>query len=140
MTRKGPSKAADKALGEGRLRMARAFLKAAQNEAALAEDGDVANPIISQIVTAATAYADALTVKFVGRINQRDHAAVIKTLRAALGKRLPVEQERRLARILSEKDAAQYGARIKRKSEAMRLLDDLMKFAAWAEIEMTRTG
>jgi hypothetical protein len=139
MTRKGPSKAAvDKAFGDGRLQMARAFLKAAQNEAELADDADIANPIIVQVVNAAIAYTDALTTRFAGRVNQQDHTAAVKALRAALGKRFPNEQERRLARILGEKDAAQYGARMKRKSEAARLLADLEKFAAWAELEMRR--
>lgn len=138
MTRKGPSKAADKGFGAGRFAMARAFLKAAQNEAELTDDGDICNPIISLIVHAAIAYADALTAKFAGRVNQQDHSGATKSLRAALGNRLPSEQERRLARILGEKDAAEYGPRIKRKSEAARLLADLEKFAAWVELELTR--
>jgi hypothetical protein len=138
MTRKGSSKPVDKAFGDGRLQMAKAFLKAAQNEAELADATDIANPIIVQIVNAAIAYSDALTAKFSGRINQQDHAAAVKTLRAALGKRFPAEQERRLARILSEKDAAQYGVHMKRMAEATRLLADLEKFAAWAELEMRR--
>jgi len=138
MTRKGPSKAADKGFGAGRLAMARAFLKAARNEAELTDDSDICNPIISLIVHAAIAYADALTAKFAGRVNQQDHSGATKSLRAALGNRLPSEQERRLARILGEKDAAEYGPRIKRKSEAAKLLADLEKFAAWAELELTR--
>lgn len=138
MTRKGRSKAADKTFGDGRLKMAKAFLKAAQNEAELADDGDAANPIISQIVNAAIAYTDALTAKFAGRVNQQDHSAAVKALRAALGNRLPNEQERRLFRLLNEKDAAQYSARIKHKSEAVRLLADLEKFAAWVELEISR--
>ena len=138
MTRKGPSKAADKGFGAGRFAMARAFLKAGQNEAELTDDCDIGNPIISLIVHAAIAYVDALTARFVGRVNQQDHSGATKSLRAALGNRLPSEQERRLARILGEKDAAEYGPRIKRKSEAARLLADLEKFAAWVELELTR--
>jgi hypothetical protein len=138
MTRKGSSKAADEAFGGGRLEIAKAFLKAAQNESELITDGDVGNPIISLIVHSAIAYADALTAKFAGRVNQQDHSGAAKALRAALGNRLPNDQERRLVRILSEKDAGQYGARVKRKPEAVRLLADLQKFAAWAELELTR--
>ena len=138
MTRKGPSKAADKGFGDGRLGMAKAFLKAAQNETELAHDSEICNPIISLIVHSAIAYADALTAKFAGRVNQQDHSGATKSLRAALGNRLPSEQERRLARILGEKDAAEYGPRIKRKSEAAKLLADLEKFAAWADLELTR--
>ena len=138
MTRKASSKPADEAFGGGRLEMAKAFLKAAQNEAELIAEGDVGNPIISPIVHSAIAYTDALTAKFAGRVNQQDHAGAVKALRGALGNRLASDQERRLVRILGEKDAAQYGARVKRKPEAVRLLADLEKFAAWAEIELTR--
>ncbi|WP_119304436.1 hypothetical protein [Dongia deserti] len=139
MTRKGPSKSADKTFADGRLKVARAFMKAAQTEAALAEEADIANPIVSQTVQAAIAYTDALTASVAGQVNQQDHAGAVKALRSALGKRLPGEQERRLARILGEKDAAQYSARPKRISEARRLLADLESYAAWAELELART-
>ena len=138
MTRIGPSGPADEGFGEGRLRLARAFLKAAKDEATLAEEGDIGNPIISQVVNAAIAYADALTARLAGRVNRRDHAAIAKALRDALGERLPDAQERRLRRILAEKDAAQYGARIKRKAEAVRLLAELEELALWAETELAR--
>ncbi len=118
--------------------MARAFLKAAQDEAALAGDGDLGNPIISQVVTAAIAYADALTAAYGERINQRDHRAAVKNLRDALGKRLPAAQANRLTRILGEKDASQYGARPKSREEARRLLAHLEAFATWAEAELRR--
>lgn len=55
MTRRGPTKKVERPFGEGRLKMARAFLKAAQDTAALAGEGDIGNPIISQIVVAAMA-------------------------------------------------------------------------------------
>jgi hypothetical protein len=138
MTRKGSTKAADKGFGEGRLKVARAYLKAAQDEAALAEDGTIGNPIISQIVIAAIAYTDALTAKFAGNINQQDHGGATKVLRDALGNRLPSGQATRLRRILDEKDASQYGARLKTKADAERLLAQLVEFAKWAEAELSR--
>ena len=138
MTRKGPSKAADAGFGSGRLAMARAFLKAAQNEAELTGGNDVGNPIVSLVVHGAIAYADALTAKVAGQVNQQDHSGATRSLRAALGNRLPNDQERRLGRILAEKDAAEYGARVKRGSEAARLLGELQKFAEWAERELNR--
>ena len=104
----------------------------------LAGDGDIGNPIISQVVTATIAYADVLTAAYGERINQRDHRAAIKNLRDSLGKRLPAAQANRLTRILGEKDAAQYGPRPKSKEEAMRLLTHLEAFAAWAEAELRR--
>lgn len=139
MTGTGSRKTADKSFGEGRLRLARAYLKAAQDEAELAEEGSIGNPIISQIVHAAIAYADALTARFAGRVNQQDHGAAVKALRDALGNRLPRAQETRLRRILAEKDAAQYGARLKPLADAQRLLAQMVEFAAWAEAEMSRS-
>jgi hypothetical protein len=138
VTRKGPSRPVEKGYGRGRLEVARAFLKAAQDEATLADDTAVGNPIVSQVVNAAIAYADTITGALSGRVNQQDHAAAVKALRDALGQRLPEIQARRLRRILAEKDAAQYGARLMRKKEAMRLLADLEEFARWAETEIVR--
>jgi hypothetical protein len=138
MIRKGPSKAVGKDFSTGRLRIARAYLKAAQDEAALAGESDLGNPIISQIVIAAIAYTDALTAEFGARINQQDHAAAVKSLREALGNRLPPSQATQLRRILGEKDAAQYGIRIKGKAEAEQLLRQLEDFAHWAEAELRR--
>lgn len=138
MTRKGPSKAVDTAYGNRRLAVARAFLKAAQDEAAVADETAVGNPIVSQVVNAAIAYADAISAARLGRVNQQDHEGIHKVLRDALGERLPEVQARRLRRILSMKDAAQYGARLLRKDEAARLLDEADAFARWAEGELAR--
>lgn len=138
MIRKGPTKPVDRSFGHARLKLARAFLKAALDGAALATEGDVGNPIISQVVNAAIAYTDAMTAKFGAGINTQDHGAAPKQLRAALGNRLPAAQETRLRRILDAKDAAQYGARLKTLAEAKRLLRDLEEFATWAEAELGR--
>jgi hypothetical protein len=136
MTRKGSTKAVDKNFGDGRLRIARSYLKAARIEVAMAETGDIGNPAMSQIVNAAIAYADALTVRFAGMVNRADHAAVVKTLRDALGNRLPDTQANRLRSILDQKDEAQYGIRTKSLPDASALLDKLEKFAQWAELEL----
>jgi hypothetical protein len=116
--------------------MARAFLKAARDEAALASEGDIGNPIISQIVNAAIGYADALTAKFGSEVNKQDHLAAGQTLRDALGKRLPAEQATRFRRMLAEKDTAQYGSRAKSVADAKWLLSQLDQFAIWAEAEL----
>jgi hypothetical protein len=138
MTRKGPSKSVDATYGNRRLEVAKAFLKAARDEATLADESAVGNPIVSQVVNAAVAYADAITAARLGRVNQQDHSAIHKLLRDALGERLPQDQAGRLRRILGMKDAAQYGARLLRKDEALRWLDDAEAFARWAETELTR--
>jgi hypothetical protein len=139
MTRTGPTKRVPKGFGEARLRIARAYLKGAQEQTALASDADIGNPIVSQIVSSAIAVADALTAMRSDRINQKDHNATAKNLRSALGDRLPKAQVNRLSRILVEKDAAQYGISIHTKAEALRLLSDLERFAEWAENEARRS-
>jgi hypothetical protein len=138
MTRTGPARPADEEFVSGRLENARAFRAAAHAAATLAEPGDNANPLVSHIVNAAIAYADALTASYRGRVNQKDHSAARKALRDALGNRLPRSQESRLVRILGEKDAAQYGARRGRMATATKLLEELDEFAAWAEGELSR--
>ncbi|MCW3477532.1 hypothetical protein [Limobrevibacterium gyesilva] len=88
MTRKGRAKSVNAASGTDRLKLARAYLKAARNEVLLAEPGDIGNPAMSHIVTAAIAFTDALTASYAGRANQQDHAATVKALCDALGARL----------------------------------------------------
>lgn len=133
MTRTGPARPADAPFAAGRLANARAFLEAAEVAVALAEPGDNANPILSHVVHAVIAYTDALTVRFGGRVNQKNHDAAVRVLRAALGNRLPRAQETRVARILGQKDAVQYGARQGRLTRAMELLEEAREFARWAE-------
>lgn len=123
----------------GRLENARAFRIAAHNASDLADPGENANPMVSHIVTSAIAYADALTAKFGGRVNQKSHAAAQKALRDAMGNRLPQSQTRRFAKILGEKDSAQYGARRGRLTHARLLLQELDAFAEWAEQELGRS-
>ncbi|CAN5586278.1 hypothetical protein BH24GEM3_BH24GEM3_17140 [soil metagenome] len=138
MTRTGPSKPADDAFMAGRLENARAYHAAARNAAALAEPGENANPLVSHIVNSAIAYADAITASYRGRVNQKDHNAAKRALRDVLGNRLPKAQERRFAKILDEKDEAQYGATRGRLSHALKLLEELDEFASWAEAELRR--
>lgn len=133
MTGKSPRKAVDALFWQGRLGAAKAFLSAAQQGMALAEPGQNANPIISQMVLAAIAYGDSLTAKRAQVINQQDHAAAPRLLRDVLRNTLPEAQERRYRRILGVKDEAQYGARRASPEEAQRLLTELEAFARWAE-------
>lgn len=136
MTRQTARRKVDSRFADGRLKLARSYLNAARNEAALIGEGDAGNPVMSQIVLAAIAYTDALCARHAGYVNQRDHAAAVPTLRAALGKRLPTAQATRLSRILGEKDDVQYGMRMKSVEDARRLLEQLEEFALWAEREV----
>jgi hypothetical protein len=133
MARTGPTGKKDGNYASGRLRNARAFLKDARNSNALADPGDIGNPSISSIILCAIAYADALTAKFRGEINQGEHIAVIGVLRAALGNEFPARQEGNLRALIEQKDEVQYGARAKTRNDAERAMERLEEFAAWAE-------
>ncbi|MGO8454181.1 hypothetical protein ACC779_30445 [Rhizobium ruizarguesonis] len=138
MTRSGPSKPSDARHGANRLIIARGFLESAKLQISSAQAGTLGNSIAATVVNAAIAYTDALTATFANKINQNDHAAVIKTLRDALGNRLPKSQETRLTRILGNKDLAQYGGRFMLLSDAESLFEQLREYAEWVENEMTR--
>lgn len=133
MARIGSTKKKDSAYVSGRVVIARAFLKDARNSNLVADPGDIGNPSMSTVINCAIAYADALTAKFRGEINQDDHQAVVKLLRAALGKSLPSKQEANLRALLEQKDEVQYGSRAKTRDDAERALERLEEFAAWAE-------
>ncbi|MFB9984385.1 hypothetical protein ACFSQQ_11190 [Mesorhizobium kowhaii] len=133
MVRIGSTKKKDAAYVSGRVLIARGFLKAARNSNLVADAGDIGNPVMSTVINCAIAYADALTAKSRGEINQGDHQAVVKLLRAALGKNLPSKQEANLRALLEEKDEVQYGSRAKTRNEAERALTRLEEFAVWAE-------
>jgi hypothetical protein len=133
MTGKSPRKKVDVLYWQGRLRVAQAYLEAAQQAHLLAEVGQNCNPVISQIVLAAIAFGDSLTAKRAQVINQQNHAQASRLLRDVLGNLLPDGQERRYRRILSFKDEVQYGTRQATRDEAGRLLADLEELARWAQ-------
>lgn len=133
MTGKSPRKKVDGLYWQGRLRIAQAYLEAAQQSHLLAQEGQNCNPVVSQIVLAAIAFGDSLSAKRAQVVNQQDHAQAPRLLRDVLGNLLPDGQERRYRRILSFKDEVQYGTRQATRDEAGRLLADLEELARWAQ-------
>ena len=138
MVRTGSSRAADSAYAASRLAVARSFLRAAEAAFAVADAGEPMNPVGSNIALAAIAYCDSLTAKYAGKVNQRDHSAVVALVRAALGNRFPKTHEAALRRMLGDKDEFQYGVRPVARDEAQRTLLQLRAFASWVEDEMSR--
>jgi TPR repeat protein len=138
MTRISPRKAVPPGHSEARLGVARDYHKAARSMLTIAEAGDSGSPILSLVVSAAVAYADALTARSLGAVNQQDHAAAVRALRDALGNGLPAAEENRAKRLLSLKDEVQYGARRATLEDARRRMEDLDAFARWAEAELSR--
>lgn len=133
MTREGPNQRADAAYGMGRLENARAFLAAADLALQRAAPGQNANPILSHMVISAIGFADAVCSLYGGRVNQENHEAAVKTLRAVLGNRLPAAQLKHFQRILGQKQGSQYGTRRGSIDGAILLMEDLGAFAKWAE-------
>ncbi len=138
MTRRGPQKRVDEDFWKGRLRKARNFKDAAHKLEALAHSADDADPLVSEILLAAIAYADALTARSGGTVNRKGHQAIGQSLRTALGNRPPREELKRLTDIVREKDAAEYSAHVGDLEAARRLLVKLDLFGAWAEQELAR--
>lgn len=138
MSRTGPFKSVPDNFWQGRVRNARDFHAAARTLFELQDAGQNTNPMMVQVVDATIAYADAVTARRGGRINQQDHQVLGDLLRAILGKRLPNQQLAHLKAILSEKDAVSYGARPGNAAQAQRLLERLDAFAAWVEEELAR--
>ncbi|AZO31516.1 MAG: hypothetical protein EOQ29_07670 [Mesorhizobium sp.] len=136
MARVRSTKKKDAAYVTSRLLIARGFLKDARNSNLVADPGDIGNPSMSTVINCAIAYSDALTAKLRGEINQDDHQAVVKLLRAALGKALPAKQETSLRALLEQKDEVQYGSRAKTRNDAEKALERLEEFAAWAEQQL----
>ena len=133
MTGKSPRKKVDVLYWQGRLRVAQAYLEAAQQAHLLAQQDQNCNPVISQMVLSAIAFGDSLTAKRAQVVNQQDHAQAPRLLRDVLGDLLPDGHERRYRRILSFKDEVQYGTRQATRDEAGRLLAALEEFARWAQ-------
>ncbi|RWM09198.1 MAG: hypothetical protein EOR71_10215 [Mesorhizobium sp.] len=126
----------DAAYVTSRLAIARGFLKDARNSNLVADPCDIGNPSMSTVINCAIAFCDALTAEFRGEVNQDDHQAVVKLLRAALGKALPAKQEASLRALLEQKDEVQYGSRAKTRNDAEKALERLEEFAAWAEQQL----
>lgn len=136
MARVRSTKKKDAAYVTSRLLIARGFLKDARNSNLVADPGDIGNPSMSTVINCAIAYSDALTAKLRGEINQDDHQAVVKLLRAALGKALLPSRRRGLRALLEQKDEVQYGSRAKTRNDDEKALERLEEFAAWAEQQL----
>jgi hypothetical protein len=134
MVRSGPSKPVGGGEWRGRLANAKSFHRAAEHLLDLWEEGDNGNPVVVLLVLAAIGFGDTLAARFGGRVNKQDHAALPATIRAAMGNRADEQQLSRLRRILEEKDAASYGARIGRMDHARDLHVQLQRFASWVEV------
>ena len=132
MTNQGPRRKAADGEWSGRLVQAREFHDSARSLVTLASSKSY-NAAITLQVTAAMAYADAITAKRRGVVNKQDHQSSPRLLREVLGSTLPDKHEKFFRRLLGRKDEVNYGARSTTRDEAARLLAELDEFAAWAE-------
>lgn len=132
MTGQGPRKEVGDDYWNGRLRQAREMRDNARSLVTL-EDSSSYNGAITLMITAAIAYADAVTAKTKGVVNTQDHASAPRLLREVLGNKLPERQEKFYRRLLGRKDEVNYGARSTTLDEAQRLLAELDEFAQYSE-------
>ena len=78
------------------------------------------------------AYADALTAKFTLTVNSGSHADSVSTLRNALNSRFPKSQETIFKNAIATKDTAQYANKVITQADALKSMEDLREFSAWA--------
>ncbi|MFC1539853.1 hypothetical protein ACFL41_00015 [Gemmatimonadota bacterium] len=138
MVRRGGWKKVENSQWRGRFDLGRAFLLSADETLARAVDGQIGDPIMSNALLAAIAYADALTIKFGGILNQQDHARLIAALQSALGNRASKEQLNRLGRLLKMKNQIQYDHTVCTIQDAREYVGQVRRFASWAETELAR--
>ncbi len=138
MVRGGTWKSVDRSTWSGRARNAGDYLRAAEDQLDLAEEGTNGNPIMSLTIQSAIAYGDALSIKFGGIQNTRDHAAIVKAVRQAMGNRADPGQLNRLGQIVGRKSDVQYDFRVSTIDEARSLIEQLRRFSDWAETELAR--
>lgn len=138
MVRRGVWKRVENNLWRGRFELGRAFLQSAIVALDRAQDGQIGDPIMSNALLASIAYADALTIKFGGIMNQQDHMRLIEALRSALGNRASKEQMSRLGRLLKMKNQIQYDHTACTVQEAREYVSQVQRFVSWAETELAR--
>lgn len=138
VVKRGPWKQVDRSTWQGRHRDGGNFLQAAENALALAEPGDSGKPIMSNALRAVIAYGVALTIRFGGIKNVRDHQMLPRAIEHALGQRAKKKQIRRLHRLLGKKNEIDYDHRDLDLGEARRFLKRARRFARWAEQELAR--
>jgi len=136
MIRKGTPKTVPSEHWKGRRDNARAFHEAARTQLTLLDDSANANPVISLIASAAIGYADAVTSRQKGIVNQEHHDTIVALLRSAVGNKLPPSVAKGLVSILKEKSTSQYGVRHGRKETATKLFASLEELAGWVERQL----
>jgi hypothetical protein len=132
MTNQGPRKTVDEQHAAARLLQAREFHESARSLISIGRSKSY-NGAITLMVTAAIAYADAVTATARGIVNKQDHRNAPRLLREVLGNRLPDKHATFYRKLLGRKDEVNYGARSTTLAEAQRLMAELDDFAAWAE-------
>jgi hypothetical protein len=112
---------------------ARTALQDAENKLALLEAGANAKGVAADAVLAAIAYGDAITAQRLNQHNAQDHGTLPTLVARALGKDAVSGQITRLGRILREKSRAHYGGGTWTRDETEEYLEQVRRFATYAE-------
>jgi len=103
-------------------------LVVAQNVLALTNSDGNAKPVAAAAVIAAIGFGDALSVQCGGTINTQQHDRLPNMLQRLLGPDADAAQMTRLGRILSKKNAAQYGRTHRTYDTARNYLEQTERF------------
>ena len=84
------------------------------------------------VIQSAIAYGDALTMKL-KQVKNQDHQRLPDLIKEALGREAIPDQLKRLGELLSQKSEVEYSHRPVRLDDAMEAVEQLKRFAGWAE-------
>lgn len=133
MVKRGRARNEDRDRSERYRSVARALLQTARDLELIGEP-QYGNGLAIITVHAAIAYTDALTIAYRElRSTDGEHLQAAALLVDALGRDADADQVRRLRRILSSKSHASYSGSYYTLDEGRKILQELERFAAWAE-------
>lgn len=137
MARLDRAKRIDPAQADGYAEVGRRLLLAGR---AIIERGDPrhASALAILSIHAAIAYTDALCIHLGGRKStSADHGAGVRLLRSIMGVRLPAQTERKLSRLLGQKDRFEYQGYVTTMREAQSHFSKAERYTTWAEGVLT---
>lgn len=133
MVKTGPTKHEDRERAAKYQAVARALRTTARDLDQMGE-AKYGNGLAIIAIHSAIAYTDALTVAYREiKSTSGEHAHAADVLRVALGHQVDASQVRRLEQILGAKSHASYSGNFYTLDDGRALVQELERFAAWAE-------
>lgn len=133
MAKRTTKKNVDHELWRARLDKAILFQRQAQNNYDLLDEAADATGVLSDVILAAIAFGDALTIKALGQTNKDNHTNLPALIRQSLGNRASASQITILTKLLTLKSEVQYGHKRIPVNRAKQSLENLEKFSIWVQ-------